>query len=523
MRVIKDALITVRDATILAADIFLPDTDDPVPALVTLSPYQKDVRWFVPAGHTASQHEFQTWETPDPVQWTGQNYAIVRVDARGSGKSGGVHSVFSHQEATDFYDAIEWVARQGWCSGNVGATGISYYAMSQWRVAALAPPSLKAFVPWSGSADVYREFVYRGGIMAHDFFVQWYSRLVADHFHGKALHAPSAYGEEDAIRSFIQNDLDGPFWDQRRPDGSCIQIPFLSASTWHSWKGPGHIRGNLEMFKESPSADKRLRISTGNYFLEYYSDEIFAEQLAWFDYWLKGQIRKDFEQPTVRVQLQTAAGVSPWRNESDWPLPGTKTLKLHLGKDESGTGKLDQAEQRPGSVEYDAPGELPVEAEPILGLMDNTKGAIFTSAPFDHQVDLIGEAALTIWGASTYNDMDLHVFLDLVSTGGNATELSRGWLKASHRELDLERSTELRPFHRQTSKALLTPGKEEKMTIEIWPFAVRLQPGDCLQLRIAGTGPGFLSGWHRRPRGVHTILFGGNRQSALMLPLAPEA
>ncbi len=522
MRRLKDVEIFTRESTRLVADVFLPDGDGPFPALVSLSPYQKDVPWHVPDGHTAARHEFQTWETPDPLQWTAEDYAIVRVDARGAGKSGGVHTVFSHKEALDFYDSIEWAAQQDWCTGNVGMTGISYYAMSQWRVAALAPPPLKAFVPWSGSADVYREFVYRGGLMAHDFFAQWYTRLVADHFHGKAGHTPAPYGEEDAFRLFVMNDLDGPFWDQRRPDGAGITAPFLSASSWHSWKGPGHIRGNLEMFKDSSAAGKRLRVSAGNYFLEYYSDEIFREQVAWFDHWLKGKTTDGFDQPTVRLQLQTSTGEAIWRHEDDWPIPGTETRSLYLGQGNDG-GMLSPEKQSSGTAEYEAPGELPVEAEPILGKMDDSHGAIFLSEPFEDSVDLVGEAALTVWAASSYDDMDLHVFLDLVKTDGGSMELSRGWLKASHRELDPDRSTERRPFHSQTRRLPMTPGREEEIESEIWPFAVRVQPGERIRLRLVGTSQGFLSGWHRRPRGTHTIHFGGDRPSELKLPLAPPA
>ncbi|MDI5922659.1 CocE/NonD family hydrolase [Halomonas sp. LR5S13] len=518
MKVLKDLPITTRDSTVLYADVFLPDEGGSHPALVTLSPYQKDVPWFVPEGHTAAHHEYQCWETPDPVQWTAAGYATVRVDARGSGKSGGIHAIFSHQEATDYYDAIEWVATQDWCTGNVGATGISYYAMSQWRVAALAPPSLKAFVPWSGSADAYREFVYRGGLMAHDFFSQWYTRLVADHYHGKAQHAPVAYGEEDAFRTFVINDLDGPFWDERRPDGTRIDIPFLSASSWHAWRGPGHIRGNLEMFKDSPCEHKRLRVSTGNYFLEYYSDEVFAEQRAWFDYWLKGETSEAYHVPRVRVQLQSSSNEAIWRNEEDWPLPDTETMTLYLGDDSSGAGALGMESQREGSVQYEAPGELSVHAEPILGAMGDDTGAIFLSAPFQETTDLVGEAALDLWAASSYDDMDIHVYLSLVSANGDLIDLSRGWLKASQRELDPARSTQRRPYHAHTRRTPLTPGEKVEMHIEIWPFAVRIQPGERLRLRIAGSGAGYLSGWHRRPRGTHTVYFGGAYPSHLALP-----
>jgi predicted acyl esterase len=47
-----------------------------------------------------------------------------------------------------FFDAVEWAADQGWSSGKVGLLGISYYAGSQWRVAALQPRGLSAIIPW---------------------------------------------------------------------------------------------------------------------------------------------------------------------------------------------------------------------------------------------------------------------------------------------------------------------------------------------------------------------------------------
>ena len=55
------------------------------------------------------------------------------------------------REAIDFYDAIEWAAAQPWCNGNVGLSGISYFAINQWFVANHPPPSLKAMIPWEGS------------------------------------------------------------------------------------------------------------------------------------------------------------------------------------------------------------------------------------------------------------------------------------------------------------------------------------------------------------------------------------
>lgn len=50
-----------------------------------------------------------------------------------------------------FFDVVEWAATQPWSNGKVGLLGISYYAGSQWRVAARKPKGLAAIVPWEGS------------------------------------------------------------------------------------------------------------------------------------------------------------------------------------------------------------------------------------------------------------------------------------------------------------------------------------------------------------------------------------
>ena len=43
----------------------------------------------------------------------------MRVDQRGTGRSPGRFRMFAPEEATDYYDAIEWAARQPWSTGKV--------------------------------------------------------------------------------------------------------------------------------------------------------------------------------------------------------------------------------------------------------------------------------------------------------------------------------------------------------------------------------------------------------------------
>ncbi len=57
----------------------------------------------------------------------------------------------SSSTSKDFADCVEWAASQEWCTGKVGLLGISYYAGTQWRVAARKPKGLACIIPWEVS------------------------------------------------------------------------------------------------------------------------------------------------------------------------------------------------------------------------------------------------------------------------------------------------------------------------------------------------------------------------------------
>src|SRR5258708_3206504 len=113
------------------------------------------------------------WEAPDPAWWAAQGYAVVICDLRGAGTSDGEASLLSDQEGEDVYDLIEWAAAQPWSTGAVGMLGVSYLAISQWKAAALRPPSLKAICPWEGFTDAYRDLLFPGGIAEAGFTRLW--------------------------------------------------------------------------------------------------------------------------------------------------------------------------------------------------------------------------------------------------------------------------------------------------------------------------------------------------------------
>ena len=118
--------------------MFRPTSGEPCPVLLTYGPYAKGLSFQqgypsawqrMIANHPdvayGSTNKYQNWEVVDPEKWVPHGYACVRVNSRGTGRSPGFIDHFSPREARDFYECIEWAARQPWSNGKIGLSGVS--------------------------------------------------------------------------------------------------------------------------------------------------------------------------------------------------------------------------------------------------------------------------------------------------------------------------------------------------------------------------------------------------------------
>ena len=100
-------------------------------------------------------------------------FAVVDVNMRGTGCSGGAFDFFEPLQNLDGYDVIETIAKQPWVLGHkVGMLGISYGGISQLFTAQLRPPDLAAIAPLS-VIDATATTLYPGGIRNDGFAVAW--------------------------------------------------------------------------------------------------------------------------------------------------------------------------------------------------------------------------------------------------------------------------------------------------------------------------------------------------------------
>ncbi len=567
MRIDWDAPIPMDDGLVLRADVYRPVEQGQYAVILSYGPYAKGLafqegyplQWQRmaeqhPDVRAGSTNKYQNWEVVDPEKWVPHGYACVRVDSRGAGNSPGYLDCWSPRETKDLYHCIEWAGTQPWSNGKVGLSGISYYAMNAWQVAALQPPHLAAICPWEGASDWYREVHRHGGILC-DFAANWYPRQVISVQQGRGNRAPKSpiHGEPvagplyladeeldrnraDLAADVLAHPLDDEYYRGRTPDFSKITVPLLSAA---NWGGQGlHPRGNFEGFSRSSSAQKWLEVHGLEHWTHFYTNYGRDLQKRFFDHFLKGLDNGWDKQPRVQLQVRHVDRFVE-RHADEWPLASTQWTKLHL----------DAADRRlswrriegAGTIEYAALGD----------------GVTFTTSPLTHETEVTGPVAAKLFVSSSTSDADLFLVLRLFDPEGEEivfqgaldphTPVGQGWLRASHRKLDPRLSAKYRPYHPHDEIRPLGPGEVYELDVEIWPTCVVAPAGYRIGLTVRGKdyeytgrhhtapavpypargcGPFTHTNQRDRPPGIFggkvTLHTGDARGSYLLLPIIPS-
>ncbi len=519
----KNVAVRLRDGITLYANVFRPAGAERVPAILSVTPYGKDrtpdrlgmllmrlsrVRF----GRLAASR-LTGFEAPDPVFWTAHGYAVAQADARGMHRSEGQAGVLSDTDALDYAELIAWVARQPWCSGAVGLCGVSYLAMSQWRVAPLRPPALKAIIPWEGVTDLYRELAFQGGIPETGFLPVWWKHRMKSGHNKRYAMAEDFLAERDA------HPLDDAFWAGRWPNLEAIDVPALVCG---SWSDQGlHTRGSFEGFSRIGSSQKWLFTHGRRKWQTFYSAEAAQVQLRFLDHFLKGKPNGWLDTPRVRLEVRRSLDRYDLRFEPAWPLPSVSVRTLHL------------------DAQHHTLASAPPTAEAIARYDSTARSGDDRASfvfRFDQETELTGEMALKLWVSTSEGvDLDLFILLRKLDPAGREVHfygyngydrdsVAKGWLRFSQRARDPTRSRPTRPWHTHTSVEPIAPGAIVPVEIEILPSSTAFEQGTALQLDILGHDPARYPAFrHERlvNRGLHSIHTGGSFDSQLRVPV-PE-
>ena len=340
----------MRDGVTLRLNLFRPaGASEPLPVLLSAHPYGKDAvprkkrgKWslnpqFRIMNQPAPLHisDQTSWEAPDPVWWAQQGYAVINLDTRGGGHSEGRGELFSDQEADDISQVIAWAAEQPWSSGRVGMLGVSYLALSQYKVAALNPPALEAICPWEGFTDAYRDFFTPGGVVENGFARVWLF-----------LSARLARLNTNMTAERRKHPLRDEWWDAITPDLSKITVPILECTSFSD--ANLHSVGSMRAFQQVASEHRHAYTHRGPKWATFYGDEARRHQLQFFDRYLRDKGVPEL--PRIRLEIRDRLDhIVEVRNEQEWPIRRTDWRMLYLAAD----GVLGQTESPAGEVTFD--------------------------------------------------------------------------------------------------------------------------------------------------------------------------
>jgi uncharacterized protein len=171
--------LTTRDGTKLAIDVHPPTDPAGEPGLPPGTPLPSGPTDYLPPYPTLIEYSGYGYADPAgpengiAILANLMGFAVVDVNMRGTGCSGGAFDFFEPLQSLDGYDVIQTIANQPWVLDHkVGMMGISYGAISQLFVSQLDPPALEAISPLS-TIDATASTLYPGGILNTGFAVAW--------------------------------------------------------------------------------------------------------------------------------------------------------------------------------------------------------------------------------------------------------------------------------------------------------------------------------------------------------------
>lgn len=526
---VSSGYVPVRDGTRLHATLVRPLSDGPFPTLMVYQGY-------------SSNTVFVEQYLLDLVRR--DRFALLVVTVRGTGCSEGEWDLLSPQEARDGYDVVEWTAAQPWSDGRVALVGGSYAGFMQLPVAALRPPHLVAIAPSAPFGDIYRDVAYPGGI-PNAAVPLGLTALAVGSSSGTVVLA-TANGDRDCLQRLstrpaaarllpplqqLQHAWDDELMRERSPITGVprIQVPAHIILGWQDG-----VLGSRGADILSHLSSRYHAVLTNGGHATYSSPALVEDLRAFLRHYVKGEENGYRATPPVRVwwerRVDERSGTGSWVTaHRSWPPSNTTVHRSYL----STSGRLQSTPGSGGGSSYVyVPGTG--QSHQRVGRSDANSWQVapapgaalaWTGEPLTADLVTVGAASVDLALSSTALDADVQVTLVEVLPTGEEVYVQSGWLRASHRKLDEERSTATAPYHThlQHDSAPLQPQAPTLMRIEVPPFGHVFRAGSRLRL------------WVESPKvvpddtafaafplpGVNTVHHDGALQSSVALSTLP--
>ncbi|MDY0395709.1 CocE/NonD family hydrolase [Virgibacillus halophilus] len=554
----KDIACTLRDGTILRADIYRPAENGKYPVLLTRLPYGKDDPFY--------SHRYL-----DTNRLVLAGFVVIVQDVRGRFKSDGDFFPFQ-DEAKDGYDSVEWAAKLPYADGNVGMFGLSYYGFTQLLAARERPPHLRAIFPAMTLNDLRNNMVYRDGIPSLASMKTWIlESMVPDLLRrkypdqktytekmqqwAKALdNLPEEYaksledgwplledfGVAEEFFQIYRLAEDAPLWKQTSILNSYdqLQYPAVHLGGWYDSLLKSTIENYQHMQQKSnccqrliigpwthgdfgsAAGEREFGMKASESFLDG-EEDLTNLHIRWFDHWLKGKNTNIEKDAPVKLFVM---GSNVWRDEQEWPLARTTYTPYYFSSSGHANSRFGDGiliKNIPLEEPVDTYNHDPANPVPSLGGQNLYRGVatagprnqqdlekrkdilVYTTPLLESALEVTGPVKVILWASSENEYAHFTAKLVDVFPDGKAYNLTDGTVKAT--------------FTGEGGHK----GEPVCMEIDLWATSNVFMPGHAIRVEIASSNyPKFSVDKSRGKRQtVQTIYHDRDHPSHILLPI----
>ena len=494
--------VKMRDGVDIAVTVDLPadmQTGGRVPVLMRTTRY-----WRVPQIGWAARMLVSLHLVPSDnfvdrqvLYFNQRQFAVLLVDARGSGASGGRRAIeYSPAEVADMGEVAAWAARQPWSNGRVGTFGISYEGNTAELAAVPNQPAIRAVMP------LYDDFDVQAGIQPDGVTFRWlvqeWSGMVAALDRDDVCGADEATGWScwkdrlmtpgirpvdadprgkhlaELIRQHNNLNVAGAlakieFRDDRvttnegafsmqdiSPYGlrTRIEASKVPMMVWCGWLDGKTCEGTL--FRYRTYSNPQVVIigplsHGGDYNVDPFAskhtppvpptEKQFEMEADFFD-----RVLRHDAPETIASSIQYyTMGEGQWHTTKAWPPEGLSARRLYFGENNMLAAAAPSATSASDSYTVDFAASTGQQTRWHTGLgggdvvypdraAEDKKLLLYTSAPLETDLEITGTPVLTVEMSSTASDGALHAYLEDVSPEGRVTYVDEGILRAVDRK-----------------------------------------------------------------------------------------
>jgi putative CocE/NonD family hydrolase len=490
---LQSLYIPMRDGVRIAVDVWLPEdlgSERKIPAIMYSTRY-----WRASDIVDATIEQDHGYARANRIN--GAGYALILVDARGTGASFGTRPYeMTVDEVKDYGEIADWIIKQPWSNGRIGAYGVSYPGNTAEMLMVNQRPSVKVVAPLYNDFNYYDLLVEPGGVLLN-FFIDAWGHLVSALDNNDICAAQGITGEqceevrkrilgvksvdEDPDKSLLKEALsehranvklhesmtefrDDPFGPKGLTDlhsranasGHLEEIEASGTAIYVrvGWLDAATVNGALSRYLSVNNLQKVIIgpwSHGGGHHIDPFCDpdtptdppmeQQWQEMLEYFDLFLKDQDPRSLESSITYFTM----GTGVWNETKTWPPEGFTPTPWYLGP--QGTLSRTKPAGTEGKdsylINYEATTGKSNRWYTQLGGSDviypdraeeDKKLLTYTSPPMANDIVITGHPLVTLYISSTAKDGAFFVYLEDVDEKGRVTYITEGHLRAMCRK-----------------------------------------------------------------------------------------